>query len=298
MSRLNDFRDHFNFFAYLGTFFEARYLKPMWREYPACESDNWEACQLFTTNHAFARQGAKPDFPHAAADVIKKLREKGQSITDRNTAHLAWSLFRTCLQDKGLNHAKNPLCPLGTRYSTEKGPKATTKKSIIEFLNDIWESGREPNIVALAKSSLQLDQVEAFHSRIQGVNGVGPKIASLFLRDVGTQYDVTCSKARHLLQPVDIWIRRAFEILTSQDSANSNGTVEIQRWILEESIKCDVRPEAINEGMWYFGSQVAGSGYRLERTLNNLDYARTLLSQHMKALQDEVSEWQRSGSRH
>lgn len=293
---MNDLSNHFKFFAGLAELFEARFLRPLWNKYPSRESDDWEAVGLFLQGFAFERQGARPDYHHVAVDVVEELRGRGQPLTDENTAKLAWGICCGHLNDRNLNHANNPLCPQGTNYQRkyrgEVHPAVTHKRSVTEFLSNISKTGLQPNIVLFAKTGLELDLVEGVHGKIQEINGVGQKIASLFLRDVALFYNVTPSKDRHLLQPVDTWIQRMFEQFTLQQNTAARDTEKIQKWILQESIRCDVRPEAVNEGTWYFSSQVADSKYRMSKALNDIRYAKTLLDEHIEAIRQEVSAWE------
>jgi|GEM_PF-562328 len=291
LTRVGTVYAYFKFFATLGDLFEARFLRPLWNKYPSRESDDWEAVGLFLQGYASERQGARPDFRHVAVDVIEELRCQGQLLTNKNTTQLAWDIFCRHLKGQGLNHANNPLCPQGISYERKTGPAITYNKSIMDFLYDISMTGLQPNIVSLAKTGLELDLVDGVHGKIQEINGIGPKIASLFLRDVALFYNLTPSKDRHLLQPVDTWIQRMFEQLTQQRSTSVQDTEKIQRWMLQESVRCDVRPEAVNEGTWYFSSQVADSEYRMSKALNDLGYAETLLNEYIEAVHQEVRAW-------
>lgn len=292
MNGVDTIPNYFKFFAMLGDLFEARFLRPLWQRYPSRESDDWEAIGLFLDGYAFARQGARPDYSHVAVDVIKEFRRRGQPLTDEKTAHLAWNLFSSKLDDQKLNHANNPLCPYGKSYERKYKGKpdrtVTNKKSVIEFLADTVVNGLPPNIVVLARAGLELDQVEGVHSRIREINGIDSKIASLFLRDVAIFYDVSRLKDRYLLQPVDIWVRRTYEELMQQQNTSEEDTDKIRKWILQESLQVDVRPEAVNEGIWYFSSQVAGSKYRMSKALNDLGYAEALLNEYIEAVRREV----------
>ncbi len=289
MGELNEFPKCFRFFAQLGTLFEARFLRPLWQKYPSPETDDWEAIGIFLAGYAFERQGAKPDYRHVATDVISELARQRCPLTHANTVQLAWGLFRDYSGETKLNYANNPLCPQATSYTRKTGPATTCNKSFIEFLHDISRSGLPPNIVVFAKTGLQLDHTRDVHNAIQEINGIGPKIASLFLRDVAVIYNVFPTKDRHLLQPVDVWVKRAFEKITRYKSGNSQDIETVQRGILEEATKAGERAEAVNAGMWYFSSQIADSDYRLSKALGDLGYAGVLLEEYIEAIRQEAT---------
>ena len=289
MSESNGFSTYFRFLAQLGSLFEARFLRPLWQKYPSRETDDWEAIGIFLTGYAFERQGAKPDYHHVATDVINELAHQWRPLTDVSTAQLAWDLFCDYSDEAKLNYANNPLCPQATSYTRKTASATTYNKSVIEFLHKLSRSGLPPNIIVFAKTGLQLDRTRDVHRAIQEINGIGPKIASLFLRDVAVMYNVFPAKDRHLLQPVDVWVKRTFKKLTRYKNGNEQDIETVQRWILEEATREGVRAEVVNEGMWYFSSQIADSDYRLSKALNDLGYARVLLEEHIEAIRQEVT---------
>ena len=289
MNEPGNLSGHFRLFAQLGTLFEARFLKPLWQRYPSQETDDWEAIGIFLVGYAFERQGAKPDYRHVATDVVKELARQHHTLSDANTVQLAWDLFRNYAGEEKLNYANNPLCPQGTFYERKTGLAVTYNKSIIEFLVNISRSGLPSNIVTFAMTGLQLDRTRAVHDAIQEINGIGSKIASLFLRDVAVFYNVFPAEDRYLLQPVDVWIRRAFERLAPQKGTNTEDIDMIQRWILEEAVREEVCAEAVNQGIWYFSSQIANSDYRMSKALDDLVYARALLKEYIEDIRGEVT---------
>jgi len=286
MSEAEGSSQFFQFFAQLGGLFEARFLKPLWQRYPSRDTDDWEAVGIFLTGYAFERQGAKPDYRHVAADVVTGLARQKCLLTHTSTAQKVWEVFSRTSGGARLNYANNPLCPQATNYTRKTGVATTYSKSLIEFLCDLSESGLPPNIVVFAKEGLHLDRTAYVHRAIQDINGIGSKIASLFLRDISVIYSVFPTKDRYLLQPVDVWVKRVFEKLTHGGSSDNE---TIQRGIVDLSTRASVLPEAVNQGMWYFSSQVADSEYRLSRAVDDLNYARVLLREYIEAVRQEVA---------
>jgi hypothetical protein len=47
-----------------------------------------------------------------------------------------------------------------------------------------------------------------------------------------------------------------------------------------------INPEKCNQGMWYFGARIAGSNFKLYKSLNDLGYANRLYQEHVKVLKD------------
>jgi hypothetical protein len=279
----------FRFFAELADVFEARFMRPLWRRYPDRDSDDFDSLGLFLDGYAFARQGARPDFAHVAVDIVKELKIRGQSLTADNTAQLAWDMFCTRLRNEDLNQANNPLCPLGTNYNRQTGPSVTNSHSIFEFLRGLRKFEIAPNIVSFVRYHLKANTVGDAHKVLCTINGIGTKIASLFLRDVAKFDGVFPSNDRILLQPVDVWIKRITSYLFGRELSGE----EIQKLIVEHSLANGIVPEAVNEGMWYFGSEITDSNYRMQSALNSLTYVKTLAEEHVRAISDELSAWDR-----
>lgn len=283
------------FLGRLSYLYEERFLKPLWNNYPNRESDNWDALSIFLEGYAFARQGAPSDFAHAACDAVQQLRERHVTLADPHVASEAWAVFSMLLNNSDLNYANNPLCPKETRYVRKfKGiPRAarTSRLSVIEFLKTLSSRIGYANIITYARENLGQDNLREVHqalSGIRGINGIGGKIASFFLRDVATFYRIRLSEERHILQPVDVWVRnmsgQLMEIRTSDE--------EVARWIVGEATRSDINAEAVNQGMWYFGSQIGGSKYRVTRALGSLEYAKVLLDDHIEAIRSELLAWE------
>jgi len=285
---MNELSEKFQLFAELGTLFEARFMRPLWQKYPSRETDDWEAVGLFLSGYAFERQGAKPDYRHIASDVINELARQRAFLKNEGTSQMAWTLFCRYSDEAKLNYANNPLCPQSTSYMRKTGSAATYNESIIEFLHRLSTAEFPSNIVVFAKNGLHLDSTKETHILIQKINGIGSKIASLFLRDVAVMCNLSPAKDRHLLQPVDVWVKRVFQKLTGQEVENEQDVEVVQRWILEGAMREGVSPEAVNEGIWYFSSQIADSNYRLSKALDNLEYARGLLVEYFGAIQQET----------
>lgn len=283
------------FLARLSHLYEGRFLQPLWNKYPNHENNDLDALTIFLEGYAFARQGAPNDFIHAASDTIQQLRESGKTLTDGKIVREVWRGFCTLLQNSDLNYANNPLCPKGTEYMRnyrgESRVAHTSRLSAPEFLTTLTQKTGSANIIAYAKRNLEQGQLKEVYytlSRGDGINGIGGKIASFFLRDVATFYNILPSKDRHLLQPVDVWVRRTSAQLMGAETSDD----ELARWIVREAAKGDINPEAINQGIWYFGSQIGGSEYRVSCALNDLGYARTLVDEHIEAIRLEVLAWE------
>ncbi|MBM4446005.1 MAG: hypothetical protein FJ023_01465 [Chloroflexi bacterium] len=283
------------FFARLSCLYDGRFLRPLWSKYPDRDDNDWDALSIFLEGYAFARQGAPSNFAHAGCAALRKIRESGFTLANPDVASELWAKFSTSLHNTDLNYANNPLCPKETEYRRKyrgtSRTSRTSRSSALEFLVALSRRGESTNIIAYAKQNLEREHLRTVHQLLSNeINGIGNKIASFFLRDVATFYHILPSKDRHLLQPIDTWVRRVSEQLMGRQMPDE----EIAMWIVQEAEKSVVSSEAVNQGMWYFGSQIGGSEYRVSCALDDLKLAKVLVDEHIDALQSELEAWRRS----
>lgn len=273
------------FFEGLATVFSVRFCEPVWAQFPDCLSDPYQALELFLESYAFERQGRRPDYSHVAVEVIRELKTRGPNLGDETAATWAWMAFKERLENEGLNEANNPLCPQGTEYTRKEKEASASKQlrtrcpSLLEFNRRRLLRDRSLTLISYAKRKLEHGRAGQIHAALLEINGIGTKIASLFLRDLAIHHGVSVTTNRHLLQPIDIWIRRAAEGLGARAKADK----DIAEWIVKECGQ-GVDPEKVNQGMWYFGREVAQSEYRIGAALKDLSCARRLAEQHIGRL--------------
>ena len=271
-------------FAAVGRLYQAQFMDPNWRRYPDREKCPWDGIGLFLWSYAFERQGRRPDYSPVAADVVQELRAEGFRIDQPEAATEAWHRFSKRLGDNRLNIANNPMAPKGTRYERKGSEREsiTSSPSAIQVASQLGRS-----IVTHVLDLLRADQLKRAHALVAGINGVGDKIASLFLRDVASHYELNVATDRHLLQPVDTWIRRATQLCLNVGEKNS--PEDVARTIVEACQSCNVNPEHVNDGMWYFGAMVAQSAYRLRQAVEDTGRFRSMTEEHVSALRDVVA---------
>lgn len=241
-------------FVYISALFRARFQKPLWEKYPGYLEDSVKAVLVFLEGYAFERQGRNPAYAHVAVEAIARGITSPQGVWDR---------FVGLLGGQRLNRKLNPLFHNSRRCSC------------------IWCATGPDNIIVTAKTDVAEGHVKEAWHKLKEIRGVGPKIASLFLRDVVVQFDLNpASDYRWLLQPVDVWVRRGVAELMGKEANDK----EVAKWVVANCRK----PEAVNQGLWYFGAQIAGSDFRLKKSINNLDYAKEICREHVSGLKATV----------
>ncbi len=266
----------------LSELYILRFLK---RTQNACGkfgSDPFDSLRFFLLGYAFERQGSSRDYAAVANEVILEASKKDFSSLK---SEKIWNTFtkKLCEVSVKPNHACNPLCPKGTVY--EYGKKDNRKNRRVEQMSVIelvQEELSSVSIVSFAEEKLDSDQVEEAHKILKKINGVGPKIASFFLRDVAVMCD--CKKVsnnKKLLQPIDTWIRYCAQTYAGNTELTHNGCADIL-------INGTDEPEKANQGMWYFCAKVAESSHsKVKRSIKNSKYRESLIKKHLNDLRDD-----------
>jgi hypothetical protein len=245
--------------------------------FPKFDKDPWHSIGFFLRGYAYEHQGRAPDYAYAAADSIV---EACDSEITTNSAEMVWTSFRQKLSHRNLNCARNPLCPRGWRYQHQyrkQSRQASVKKlSVVELA--FQELAGKP-LAAWAREQLKSGNTQASHSILRTINGVSDKIASLFLRDIATIYEITVADdQKMLLQPVDGWVRFVARELQQNRSLND---MQCAQFIVRNS----TASEKTNQGAWYFCTRAAGSSrYVVARSIKDVDYFRKTINLHLDHL--------------
>jgi virulence-associated protein VapD len=288
-------KDWLKLFAKVGIVYHEREVESWWKTFPNHGSDAYESLRIFLGGYAFERQGgsfyapfacealkqARPDFLNAAI-VWKSFRNEVEK----------WKLHNQDTSPLRMNESRNPLAPKGTPFLTKSGTAKTSDISNIEFANEIGVP-----LIDWVHNKLQ-GEIQNTHDRLCKISGIGTKIASYFMRDVAcqnvaNQFDCFLSDVsnRHLLQPIDIWTRRAAEGLSTKKFPDDDPT-PAAKFIVNESLNAGVSPERVNQGMWYFGAEIAGTDYYLNKLLIDPDGSKRAsddLRKHLQSLQSAAS---------
>lgn len=272
----------------------------LWNEYPNHTNDIWDSLAIFLEGYAFERQGRKPDYFHAAVDALLDYKTGNGDLNQNDAADKIWNRFSNSLNGQGLNHQNNPLCPKKTSYQRKEKTYKTSQPSVIQIVSNNEDIQNKSFTTYLQHKIVKDKDIKNVFGLLMSIQGVGDKIASLFLRDLACIMEIDLSKTqnRHRLQPIDIWVARTVisldenefskldekikngRSLNNKDNLNNNDKVILAKWIVRQSEGNAAKPELVNMGIWYFCSQIAISEYRLKRVLKNLSRAKSLAHKH------------------
>jgi hypothetical protein len=167
------------------------------------------------------------------------------------------------------------LCPRSWSYKKRSGRATTKKLSAIQLACQQLEDNP---LVPWAAEQLESGSAQVAHTLLKKINGVGDKIASLFLRDIATIYAITVGDdQKWRLQPIDMWLR--FVVWKLQ--ARKLNDDQCAQFVVTNSMT----PEKTNQGVWYFCNRVAGSSrYMVSRSIDDVGCFQETISLHLHQL--------------
>jgi hypothetical protein len=257
------------FFERLSVLYRAHMMDPWWLWYDQ-EPSPRRALSVFMGQYAYERQGRAPAYPHAAYFAIMDNNEPALDPVK------IWDAFQHELDGAKSNPKLNPLYHV-------PGSCRCASCSLMD------DDGELINIVEVTRLQLTDEHVRAAFDHLNKIRGVGPKIASFFLRDVAMHFEIQPVRDRELLQPIDVWVRRYVARLTGTLPRTDTQTA---LWICRNTRA----PEAVNQGLWYFGSQIATSDVKLRRALADDDYAMQLVNLYIDRIERAVTAWHGQGN--
>lgn len=258
-------KDALRFLERVSCYYRTLHLEPAWNRHPSHRENPWDALALFLDYYAFERAGRSPEFSAVASDVVKAAEQRGASADPLKAAEVIWIEFRERLGSRGANPKVNPLYPSSDPDSL--GLRATPSVTELQLPDGVTPCAR--SLTTGCVEMLQEDKVREAFTLLTRIRGIGPKIAPFFLRDVADWAETEPPTDRHLLQPVDTWVRRTTALL----AGNALSDEDTARWIVDRSRQVAVSPERVNMGMWIFAAQIVRSEYRLRKALTDLTEA-------------------------
>lgn len=142
------------------------------------------------------------------------------------------------------------------------------RRMVLEILD--YVSGMDgSDVIEYTKRSIRDGRLPEVFEELRDIYNVGPKKATLFLRDVVSHWDLEDNVEGHeyrYLIPIDTWVFKicdAIGILTTESPRWDTNSQEIV-----EACGDEVSPLALDQGAWYLG---ANSFDVLIRKLDNLN---------------------------
>lgn len=205
--------------------------------------DNWWEASKFFFHRAFYQarnDNVSSKVCKAAMDVL----EPELSIVKDCLEKIDWDILKNALQEK---------------IGKGKVGKARDIEMTISALQFVQ---RLPNlnIVAYSVQRIKANEINEHYKELQksknknGIVQVGPKVSSLYLRDVVSLFQLenyVPNDFQFCLQPIDVWVRKLSVKIGIVQSGQSDE--QIRDAIVEFCQKKGCSPSQFNQGVWYAG---------------------------------------------
>jgi len=249
-------QDWMNFFENIGKkFYLELYLKPAWEKFDYGKTPQQSAA-LFLNTYAFEKQGADPSYTPAAVDAIYHCGDLFSQAVTKAAEKKLWKDFAQRLGERNLNKKRNPLYYEEGQLSLLR---AMHQDSLVEKTRKLLIGNKTK---------------EAFHFLCL-IRGVGPKIASFFLRDLKEAFRINRSlDARELLQPIDIWVSRTIKYIRNDENMKNKS---VALFIVENS----KNSELVNMGIWLFAAVICRNRYKHNQCLQSLQIAQREIKNYL-----------------
>jgi len=237
-------------------------------------ANEYQALVCFISNYAYERQGAAAAYPVIAERAIEKVFHKEIKSVTHAHVQMAWGACKEIATDDfnnlQLNATHNPM-------HSQNGILAIMAEQGIH------------NIALHIKGLIEKDKTREAHELIDSVRGIGPKIASFYLRDIVYLAKLTESKIKDqfYLQPVDTWLEQALSIIFGARAPTK--LREQQEIIVNLCKEADCSPIAFNQGAWVLGSQIAGDYNTLQKLAKN-EKAKEIIESHISETKAYLAE--------
>ena len=203
--------------------------------------DSLKAIFLFTT-YAHERQGSNPRFPlfHRVA-LIKSLDGRKFNkvlLEDEQFPESVWNEFKMMA----------------------KKPNKRITQGIVKHILEKMRNEGEPNLIRLLREKTLLKA----YTWLKGVKGIGPKLASFFLRDLWSfigPWKNTATQDLYCVQPIDRWVQfwakecwpqTKFPLL--KDAPSDTRVENFAKKVIQVYFQNDIDPISFNKGAWFVGS--------------------------------------------
>lgn len=208
--------------------------------------DAYHGLELILGHYAFCRRGKERfELSQMAVDALHRAVVKdqfGQLLASSN-AEILWREFESVCDE----HHRKPLPQLN------KGVVA----GMCELSQEIYQADSCGSIIRwIVQTVHRTGRIEAPFLRMVDVRGIGPKLSSLFLRDICYLFDLE-SKIdpidRLYLVPIDKWMRQIAPFIIEEECADDYADWILAGKIAKYTRRADISAARFSMGTTYFG---------------------------------------------
>lgn len=277
MSRDSTRGDWLTFFSGLSRYYRILVLAPLWEDrFEGHPEDPWSSLALFLYGYAFARRGGSGYRAGVGVEALFRARRCGPYPQALDAAETTWDILRDISPGEVPNPGGHPLYPSSDPLGLGVRPHPSLLE--IRYVGDV--TGHRASLTDFASSLLARGDLSTVFDLLTGVRGIGEGRARSFLRDLAVWMDREPPDGGQLLESADGRVRRSVSLL-------ARGGPEVEEpgsWLLGRCEDHGLNAHRVSAGMSYFGTEIAGDPFSLERCLEDLSLARRLEEEHRSRL--------------
>jgi hypothetical protein len=205
---------------------------------------DWYESFLFFLSRIYY-QGRTDKASEKVRDISTKIIGRYFSVADKDEAYN--KLYANNFLD-----IQNALEEEIGKGKTGKSGDVNMTISVLKYIKSI--SGK--NIVKKTVDEIKSTKLKNEYKDLQSIFQIGPKIASMYLRDIVTLYDLNSYipiDEFQFLQPIDTWVKKIARQLTIIDE-NEKKDGKIREKIVKACNENGISPLDFNSGAWYMGT--------------------------------------------
>ena len=238
----------------------------------------WQpALAIFYAHYAFERAGA----PRTWAPLARSIVEEFPKDADLTTLpELAWNKFTSRVGKP--NRKTNPLA-----VGAAKIPATAFVRGLVKDRN---------NIISWAARMTAHGEASVASAQLRSLQGIGPKIAAFFLRDVVTSHGIAESVLddRHCILPIDVWLRRGIaELVGRPDLVSESRDPQTSDAAIAWADSHKLRIATLDAGLWVLGARFARSVPRMIAALKDRSAFEMLVNEELQRAEGTVAALRR-----
>jgi len=207
----------------------------------------WIDALMHFCNYAFERAGSPSIYRKSAKEAFRVNRDWLEN-RERWSIDIENKIFETFIQVCKDNYLEN--------YNLKNNPMSSSNGGQLSMIRFAWYETENNSIASWAATCINNDDLSIAFEKLRKIRGVGSKISSFYLRDIyilsgNTNRNI---RDRHLIQPIDVWTRRAARcFLNDQDASDE----KCATFLTEYEDNIGMLSGSLNIALWVLGSQIA-----------------------------------------
>jgi len=234
--------------------------------YGKTEEDAQRSITTFISGYAYERQGAPKAYPKIANKIISQYFNRKINNND------ALSNFEKECKKIGIGSNRT-----NNIFFKNKG-----KITILDFMYGIDNIAIEKWV----KTCIEHGKISDAHSEMCKIRGIGEKIASFYIRDIVYKYSLEkiVKSKKHLIHPIDIWVRRAGQIILKDWNKTD---YKIRKFLVESAEEWKITNAELNAGLWILGGYLCKNQTEFESAIKNPNIIKDLIRERIKINENE-----------